>query len=188
MCVRNGGLGAVQRAARPNSPPEGALVFGGRGLARGHGEWRRWASRSKWPTRATLGIMHNQFKTQKFKHLMLAMSTTGRRSRLSLSSRQRKEGACRLYSGIGAPSSSTPPDPARCRCTANPGLSLSPPSWCPAPSSGHLRAICNVHWGSAPSPPLVSGGVPCAVRALCEKLAVLHHREFGKFRRLKERH
>ena len=23
------------------------------------------------------------------------------------------------------------------------------------------------------------GGVPCAVRAPCEKLAVLHHREFG---------
>ena len=35
---------------------------------------------------------------------------------------------------------------------------------------------------------LVLGGVPCAVRALCEKLAVLHHREFGKFRRLKGRH
>ena len=32
------------------------------------------------------------------------------------------------------------------------------------------------------------GGVPCAVQALCEKLAVLHHREFGKFRRLKGRH
>ena len=32
------------------------------------------------------------------------------------------------------------------------------------------------------------GGVPCAARALCEKLAVLHHREFGKFRRLKGRH
>ena len=32
------------------------------------------------------------------------------------------------------------------------------------------------------------GGVPCAVCALCEKLAVLHHREFGKFRRLKGRH
>ena len=32
------------------------------------------------------------------------------------------------------------------------------------------------------------GGVQCAVRALCEKLAVLHHREFGKFRRLKGRH
>ena len=27
-----------------------------------------------------------------------------------------------------------------------------------------------------------------AVRALCEKLAVLHHRDFGKFRRLKGRH
>ena len=27
-----------------------------------------------------------------------------------------------------------------------------------------------------------------AVPALCEKLAVLHHREFGKFRRLKGRH
>ena len=27
------------------------------------------------------------------------------------------------------------------------------------------------------------GGVPCAVHALCEKLAVLHHREFGKFRK-----
>ena len=27
-----------------------------------------------------------------------------------------------------------------------------------------------------------------AVRALCEKLAALHHREFGKFRRLKGRH
>ena len=27
-----------------------------------------------------------------------------------------------------------------------------------------------------------------AVCALCEKLAVLHHREFGKFRRLKGRH
>ena len=27
-----------------------------------------------------------------------------------------------------------------------------------------------------------------AYRALCEKLAVLHHREFGKFRRLKGRH
>ena len=34
----------------------------------------------------------------------------------------------------------------------------------------------------------VWGGVPCAVRALCQKLAVLHHREFGKFRRLKGRH
>ena len=34
----------------------------------------------------------------------------------------------------------------------------------------------------------VFGGVPCAVRALCEKLAVLRHREFGKFRRLKGRH
>ena len=33
-----------------------------------------------------------------------------------------------------------------------------------------------------------SGGVPCAVRALCEKLAVLNHRDFGKFRRLKGRH
>ena len=32
------------------------------------------------------------------------------------------------------------------------------------------------------------GGVPCAVRALCEKLAIIHHREFGKFRRLKGRH
>ena len=32
------------------------------------------------------------------------------------------------------------------------------------------------------------GGIPCAVRALCEKLAVLHHREFGKFRRLKGCH
>ena len=32
------------------------------------------------------------------------------------------------------------------------------------------------------------GGVPCAVRALCEKLAVLHHREFGKFRRLEGCH
>ena len=32
------------------------------------------------------------------------------------------------------------------------------------------------------------GGVPCAVHALCEKLVVLHHREFGKFRRLKGRH
>ena len=38
----------------------------------------------------------------------------------------------------------------------------------------------------APYPP--SGGVLCAVRALCEKLAVLHHRELGKFRRLKGRH
>ena len=35
---------------------------------------------------------------------------------------------------------------------------------------------------------LFCGGVPCAVCALCEKLAVLHHREFGKFRRLKGRH
>ena len=33
-------------------------------------------------------------------------------------------------------------------------------------------------------PPLCEG----AYRALCEKLAVLHHREFGKFRRLKGRH
>ena len=37
-------------------------------------------------------------------------------------------------------------------------------------------------------PPRVKGAVPCAVRALCEKLAVLHRREFGKFRRLKGRH
>ena len=35
---------------------------------------------------------------------------------------------------------------------------------------------------------LHKGGVPCAVHALCEKLAVLHHQEFGKFRRLKGRH
>ena len=32
------------------------------------------------------------------------------------------------------------------------------------------------------------GGVPCAVRALCEKFTVLHHREFGKFRRLEGCH
>ena len=37
-------------------------------------------------------------------------------------------------------------------------------------------------------PEQLKGGVPCAVRALCEKLAVLHHREFGKFRRLEGRH
>ena len=41
--------------------------------------------------------------------------------------------------------------------------------------------------GSCPRPQ-VTGGVPCAVRALCEKLAVLHLWEFGKFRRLKGRH
>ena len=39
-----------------------------------------------------------------------------------------------------------------------------------------------------PSVTVSCGGLPCAVRALCEKLAVLHHREFGKFRRLKGRH
>ena len=45
-----------------------------------------------------------------------------------------------------------------------------------APGQSKIRG-----WGNI-------GGVPCAVRALCEKLAVLHHREFGKFRRLKGRH
>ena len=34
----------------------------------------------------------------------------------------------------------------------------------------------------------VYGGVPCVVHALCKKLAVLHHREFGKFRRLEGCH
>ena len=41
---------------------------------------------------------------------------------------------------------------------------------------------------SGPETHPLRGGVPCTVRALCEKLAVLHHREFGKFRRLKGRH
>ena len=34
----------------------------------------------------------------------------------------------------------------------------------------------------------LASGCKGAYRALCEKLAVLHHREFGKFRRLKGRH
>ena len=43
-------------------------------------------------------------------------------------------------------------------------------------------------WASGRDYLALLGGVPCAVHALCEKLAVLHHREFGKFRRLKGRH
>ena len=41
-----------------------------------------------------------------------------------------------------------------------------------------------------PVPPHYMGGplTRGAYRALCEKLAVLHHREFGKFRRLNGRH
>ena len=35
---------------------------------------------------------------------------------------------------------------------------------------------------------ILNGDVPCAVRTLFEKLAVFHHREFSKFRRLKGRH
>ena len=42
------------------------------------------------------------------------------------------------------------------------------------------------------APPLLPNVCHCllwgAYRALCEKLAVLHHREFGKFRRLKGCH
>ena len=49
-----------------------------------------------------------------------------------------------------------------------------------------LRAPLSTEWSRILC--LVKGGVPCAVHALCEKLAVLHHREFGKFRRLKGRH
>ena len=49
-----------------------------------------------------------------------------------------------------------------------------------------LQTDCNMHYSFRLS--TLKGGVPCAVRALCEKLAVLHHREFGKFRRLKGRH
>ena len=44
----------------------------------------------------------------------------------------------------------------------------------PALTGGAYRALC--------------ARCARAVRALCEKLAVLHHREFGKFRRLKGRH
>ena len=58
------------------------------------------------------------------------------------------------------------------RCLSNPGDPVFP-HFCPL--------------NQRTSEPF-SGGVPCAVRALCEKLAVLHHREFGKFRRLKGRH
>ena len=50
---------------------------------------------------------------------------------------------------------------------------------------GRPELFCSLFYSGPPWP---SGGVPCAVRALCEKLAVLHHREFGKFRRLKGRH
>ena len=59
---------------------------------------------------------------------------------------------------------------------------------------GRGGASQNLGWQSALQRPLTDsiGGrtVRCAraVRALCEKLAVLHHREFGKFRRLKGRH
>ena len=59
-----------------------------------------------------------------------------------------------------------PPPPAACACT---GLSTH---------GGRLTIVFLVLYG----------GVPCAVPALCEKLAVLHHREFGKFRILKGRH
>ena len=47
-------------------------------------------------------------------------------------------------------------------------------------------------WGGGAGATSILWGrtVRCArtVHALCEKLAVLHHREFGKFRRLKGRH
>ena len=58
-----------------------------------------------------------------------------------------------------------------------------------------LREIV-CHKGSVPVPNPFVAKPPAdgccqawgAYRALCEKLAVLHHREFGKFRRLKGRH
>ena len=66
------------------------------------------------------------------------------------------------------------------RAAALPLLTGCPQMLRPAPHA--------VSW-LIPRPPLREQR-PCqgAYRALCEKLAVLHHREFGKFRRLKGRH
>ena len=62
------------------------------------------------------------------------------------------------------------------------GQANPPPPWIPTSTSMACapseRCCCERY----------RGGVPCAVRALCEKLAGLHHREFGKFRSLKGRH
>ena len=51
----------------------------------------------------------------------------------------------------------------------------------------HAVAACLCSAWEAPRP-LRGGHAKGAYRALCEKLAVLHHREFGKFRRLKGGH
>ena len=53
---------------------------------------------------------------------------------------------------------------------------------------GAHRALCEGRLFSTSGSHGPWGGVPCAVHALCEKLAVLHHREFSKFRKLKGRH
>ena len=77
-------------------------------------------------------------------------------------------------------------------------LSLKGVLWC-AVQVGLASRWSSKVWGNVngnPPPPVReqspcqndTGGVPCAVRALCEKLAVLHHREFGKFRRLEGCH
>ena len=77
--------------------------------------------------------------------------------------------------------------PAKWSSTPPTQLYATPPAW--QRDRGCRRAFSGAAHQTVASPnnrPL--GGVLCAVRALCEKLAVLHHREFGKFRRLKGRH
>ena len=80
----------------------------------------------------------------------------------------------------GVPSPDCPPAYSCLAWHFLPCLAL-PDGLSPPPPQTHAGPLVNL------VPPLC-GGVPCAVRALCEKLAVLHHREFGKFRRLKGRH
>ena len=113
-------------------------------------------------------------------------------------------GPCRL--GAGASFALGPPRPSPrwrgrllrvCIIEAPVAWVWGPPSiWGPRrpPPSWHGGLLCvwiDVPAALARGPHSLGGRtVRCAraVHALCEKLAVLHHREFGKFKRLKGRH
>ena len=64
--------------------------------------------------------------------------------------------------------------------------------WCPPHGHPLVSYFVTGRYlpGGAAGPSPWGRTVRCAraVHALCEKLAVLHHQEFGKFRRLKGRH
>ena len=109
----------------------------------------------------------------------------------------------RLLSAVDPPSSDAP-----ARLTAFGTAPFKGPSHAPMPLPGESRermggirsntpTLTGLPWRKSaqdletPFPSYLWGRtVRCAhaVRALCEKLAVLHHREFGKFRRLEGCH